>query len=107
MPTVACRLATSLQVFGVLGTTSVEDRLSSELLMKPLVADDGAGPVGSRRIAVVVERLILLFEVESFNVGALGMDRLLHYAPRHIRSSRWLLRWPTDLRRMELPVPIA
>ena len=44
--------------------------------MKPLVADDGAGAVWSRRVAVVVERLILLFEVESFNVGALEMSRL-------------------------------
>ena len=75
--------------------------------MKPFVANDGAGAIWGRRVAVVVERLILLFEVESFNVGALERSHFPHHAPPHIRSSRWLLQWPTDWRRMELLVPIA
>ena len=53
--------------------------------MKPFVANDGAGAVWGRRVAVVVERLILLFEVESFNVGALERSHFPHHAPPHIR----------------------
>lgn len=87
--TVSRRLALLLQLLRVVGLACVEDGLSAVLLVEPLVSHRVSRAVRRRRVAEVVEGLVLLLELEGICLDTLRISwrakAHFHKAGGHIR----------------------